>query len=936
MKKLFVSFVLLALVYIAFGQQNPPQPIDSNVRYGKLENGLTYYIRHNKLPKERADFYIAQKVGSMQEEDSQMGLAHFLEHMAFNGLEHFEGKAMLNYLEKIGVKFGENVNAYTGFDETVYSLSNVPVTRESVVDTCLLILHDWSSSISLVDEEIDNERGVIREEWRTRGGAQFRLWEKMLPVMFKGSKYANRLPIGDINIVNNFEYHELRNYYKKWYRPDLQGVIIVGDIDAEKVEQKLKKLFSGIQLDPNRAKREYYPVPDNEETIVSIATDPEATRTSLNLFFKHDVLPDEIKLSQAGLVINYIKSVAARMMNERLQEIVQKPNPPFSFAYSYDDDFFVAKTKDAWTVASSCAEDKIKIALAEMLRETERVKKFGFTESEYERARTNLLKRYENSYNNRDKQRNSSYVSQYVAAFTNNEPIPGIEYEYNMINMIAPNIPLEAVNQTVQQLIGDKNIVLSISGPEKKGLVYPTDAELLAVFDEVKKEEIEPYKEELSDEPLIPNPPALGKIVDEEEDDKLGATVWTLQNGMKVVLKATDFKDDQILMTATSCGGYSPFAQKDPLNSKIMNQIMNLGGVGNFSATNLRKVLAGKSASALPSVSLTTQSMNGSSSIKDFETMMQLVYLYFTSPRSDEDVFQSFVQRMEAQMKNLEAEPRIAFSDSAKHAIYGNNPLINRMKIDELKRIDYARIMNMYKEVFKNPGSFVFTFVGNIDKEKVRPVIQQYLASLPGNATKTDFVKVPMEIRKGKIDNVFPREMLTPKASVFNLFSGTMERNQRNKIILDMIGQTLDILYTEKVREDEGGTYGVSTQGSISRYPQNQTIFQIIYDTDPAKMEHLNKIILDELNLFAQNGPREIDFNKVKKFMIKKYNEQIKENGYWLSILDTNYFYGEDNHSNFLSILESIKSDDLKLFAQKLMAQGNSIKVVMMPKEEKK
>ncbi|MFA6862282.1 MAG: insulinase family protein, partial [Dysgonamonadaceae bacterium] len=749
MKKLsLLAVLLISLTTIA--QQNPPQPMDPAVRYGKLENGLTYFIRQNKLPENRADFYIAQKVGSMQEEDPQAGLAHFLEHMAFNGTTHFPKKEMLNYLEENGVKFGENVNAYTSFDETVYYLSNVPVVREGIVDSALLILHDWANEIALDGDEIESERGVIREEWRTRGGAQFRLWEKMLPVMFKDSKYANRLPIGSIDVINNFKHQEIRDYYEKWYRPDLQGIIIVGDIDPDRVEAKVKELFSKIEMPENAAEREYYPVPDNEETIVSIATDPESIRTSLMVFYKHDPIPDEIKLSQAGFVINYIKNVASSMINDRFQEIIQKPNAPFTYAYAYDGDYFVAKTKDAWTVAASSADDKIKDALSAMIRETERMKKFGFTESEYERARENTIKNYENSYNNRDKQLNRVYSQEYVSSFTNNEPFPGIEYEYNMIKMIAPSIPVEAINQTVAQLIQDKNMVISISGPAKEELVYPTASEILALVEEVKKEEIEAYVEEVSDEPLITTPPTAGEITKTETNEALDATVWTLSNGMKVVLKNTDFKDDQILMTASSVGGYSSYAEQDPINSKMMSNVMSLGGVGNFSVTNLRKVLAGKTASASPTIALTTQGFRGSSSIKDFETMLQLVYLHFTSPRSDKDAFDSFIERMESQLKNVEAEPMVAFSDSAMYALYGDNPIVLRTKLADLKKIDYDKIMKMYKQIFINPGSFVFTFVGNVDEEAIKPSVLTYLASLPGEAVEGEFLHVPMDVKTGK------------------------------------------------------------------------------------------------------------------------------------------------------------------------------------------
>ncbi|HBG58111.1 MAG TPA: peptidase M16 [Porphyromonadaceae bacterium] len=931
MRKIF-TLLLLITSFVTIAQQNPTLPVDPNVRTGKLENGLTYYIRNNGLPENRADFYIAQKVGSMQEEDNQAGLAHFLEHMAFNGTKNFPGKSMLNYLQDNGIKFGTNINAYTSFDETVYYINNIPTTNQQLMDSALLVLHDWSNAIALEEEELENERGVIREEWRTRGGAQQRLWDQLLPKMYPGSKYAKRMPIGNIDVINNFKPEEIRAYYHKWYRPDMQGIIVVGNVNVDEMEQKIKALFSPITLDAERATREYFPVPDNKEPIVAVATDTEARNTSIMMFYKHDPMPEELKNTQAGYLTQYILSAASSMMNQRFAEMIQKPDAPFTSAYAYDGDYFVAKTKDAWTVVAGSAEEKIKEALAAMVRETERVKRYGFTPSEYEIARTNILKSYENAYNNRDKQRNSAYSQEYVRAFTDGEAIPGIEFEYRFMQSMTPNIPVEAINQTIKQLIGDENIVISVTGPQKEGLVYPAEEELLAVLDAVKAETIEPYAEQVIEEPLVTSPPTPGKITKEEKDAALDATVWTLQNGMKVILKNTDFKDDEIRMTGSSVGGYSQYAIQDPVNSKLMNAVMKLGGVGNFSATDLPKVLAGKTASASPGISLITQNFNGSSSIRDFETMLQLVYLYFTAPRKDNDAFQSYLQRMETQLRNQEAEPMVAFSDSITAALYGDNPLAVRIRVADLKQLDYDRIMEMYKQQFNNPGSFVFTFVGNIDEEKVRPVVEQYLASLPGQAVKGEFIRVPMNFKEGETNNIFKREMQNPKASVFNTFTGKVERNMKNQILMSMFDQILDIVYTEKVREEEGGTYGVSSAGAISRYPEGQTILQIMFDTDPEKMAHLNEIIYNVLKEIAANGPRETDFTKVKEYMNKSYNESLKENGYWLNVLDTRYFYGEDTYTNYIETVNAVTPGEIKEFAANLINQGNKKTIVMMPK----
>lgn len=933
MKKIS-TLLLLAITLTAFAQQNQPLPVDPNVRTGTLENGLTYYIRHNKLPENRADFYIAQKVGSMQEEDNQAGLAHFLEHMAFNGTKNFPGKTMLDYLQDNGIKFGTNINAYTSFDETVYFMSNIPTTNQNLMDSALLVLHDWSNAILLEEDELESERGVIREEWRTRGGAQQRLWDQLLPKMYPESKYAHRMPIGSIDVINNFKPEEIRAYYHKWYRPDLQGIIVVGDFDAEEMEQKVIELFSPIPLEEERAERVYYPVSDNEEPIVAIATDKEARNTQIMVFYKHDPIPQELRNTQAGYLSEYILSAASSMMNLRFAEITQKPDAPFTSAYAYDGDYFVAKTKDAWTVIAGSAEDKIDDALAAVVRETERVRQHGFTAAEYEVARTNIINRYEEAYNNRDKQRNSSYSQEYVRAFTDGEPFPGIEFEYQFIQSIAPQIPVEAVNQTLLQLLGDDNIVIAVTGPEKEELTYPTEEELLAVLAGVKTETIEAYEGVSIDEPLVAEPPAPGKITRVERDEAMDAAVWTLENGMKVILKETDFKDDQIMMIAASTGGYSPFAEDDPINSRMMGSVMSLGGVGNFSATDLPKVLAGKTASARPGINLTTQLFNGSSSIRDFETMLQLVYLYFTSPRKDAEAFQSFIQRSEIQLRNQEAEPMVAFSDSVTHAIYGDNPLTGRTKADDLKKIDYDRIMEMYAQQFSNPGSFVFTFVGNIDEEKVRPVIEQYLASLPGQPEEGEFTKVPMEFQAGASENIFQRAMQNPKASVFNVVAGNMERTLENQIRMNMLNQILSIVYTEKVREEEGGTYGVRTGGSISRYPEGQTILQITFDTDPELMQHLNQIVINELNAIATDGPREDDFSKVKEYMNKSHDENLKENSYWLSTLNHKYFYEEDTHSDYLKTVNAVTREDIREFVANLLGQGNLKTVVMMPETE--
>lgn len=916
-------------------QQMQPLPVDPKVKYGKLDNGLTYYIRHNAQPKDRADFYIAQRVGSMQEEDSQAGLAHFLEHMAFNGTKNFPGKNLINYLETIGVRFGENLNAYTGFDETVYNISNVPTTRQGIVDSCLLILHDWSNAISLEGEEIDKERGVIHEEWRTRGDAQMRMLEQQLPAMFPGSKYAERLPIGKMEIVDNFKYDELRNYYKKWYRPDLQALIIVGDIDVDHVEAQLKKIFEDVPAPVNPAEREMYPVPDNDKPLVSIATDKEASNTILYIFYKHNTMPAEAYASPMGLVRDYMRQVASEMVNSRFNEIVQKANPPFIYAMGTDDEFLIAKTKDAWMMAALAKEGQIDEALTALVRETERIKQFGFTQSEYDRARINVLKRYESLYKERDKQKNGTYVDEYVSHFTDGGYIPGIEMEYTLINQLAPHLPVEEVNKFVQSLISDNNVVINLTGPDKEGVTYPTPEQLLADYYAAQKEKVEPYQETVSNEPLVTGLPAPGKIVSVKENPALGTTEMVLSNGIKVNLKKTDFKEDEILVTATSPGGSSLYGEADIPNIKVFNSVVDLGGLGNLSAVDLGKRLAGKKVYASTSMNVDEEKVSGSVSPKDLETLFQLIYLSFTAPRKDQEAFESFESRMKDQLKSMELNPMVSFSDTLTAALYDNNPRRGRLHASDFDRVSYDRILEIYKERFGDASDFIFSFVGNINTDSIKPYIEQYLAALPGNGRveKANEKNAPA-FHKGKEIKHFQRSMETPKASVVNIYSGKMDYTLENLIAATMLKQILDIVYVEKVREDEGGTYGVSVAANVSPYPAGQTMLQTYFDTDPAKREKMNSIVHAELKRIADEGPRQADFNKTKENMVKKQAEQLQENRYWLSVLDNYYANDFDSFTNYDQLLNAMTPEKVQAFARNLINQGNMVEVVMSPEEK--
>ena len=911
-----------------FAQQMPPIPTDPNVRVGKLENGLTYYIRHNELPDNQADFYIAQKVGSILEEDNQRGLAHFLEHMCFNGTTNYPGNLLREYLEGIGVKFGANLNAYTSIDETVYNISNVPVTRETVVDSCLLILHDWANDLTLDHEEIDKERKVIHEEWRTRTGAMMRMYEKVFPVMFKDSKYAYRLPIGTMEVVDNFPYQALKDYYEKWYRPDQQGIIVVGDIDVDKVEEKIKKMFSPIEMPENAAERKYFPVPDNDEPIIAVAKDKEQQVPIIYLFHKHEAVPDEMKNNMGYLAMNYMTSMVGNMLNARLEELTQKPEPPFIQAFAEDGIYLLAKTKGAFMGLAVAKEDGILTSTEALMTEIERVRQFGFTASEYARAKADYLRALESAYNERDKMRNAQYVNEYVRHFIDNEPMPGIENEYAIMNQIVPNIPVDAINQMVKQLIGEKNIVLSVFCPEKEGMKYPTEAELKAVIDKVKAAKLEAYVDKVSDEPLMKELPAGGKVVKSEEGP-FGSKVLTLSNGVKVVMKKTDFKADEVRMQAFSTGGTSMFDDKDVVQFKLINQVAGLGGLGNFSNVDLDKVLAGKMASASAYVNSLTEGISASCSPKDMETMLQLTYLRFTAPRMDQDAFTSFIGRNKAALANAEANPNTAFSDSINVALYNRHPRAISIKAETLDKIDYSKVMELYKDRFADASDFTFVMVGNIDEATATPLIEKYLGSLPSTKRNEKFRDVNPDIRKGMYENNFTREMETAKSSVLMVASGKCEYTQKNVVMMSMLGQLLNILYTQTVREEAGGTYGVSCNGQLSKYPEAEGVFQIYFDTDPERRPQMVELINKGISDFIAQGPKAEDLNKVKEYMMKTYQQNQKENSYWMGILNTMLWEGVDMNKGYENTVNGISIEDLKKFAKDFFGQENMIEVSM-------
>lgn len=941
MKKLLCSLVV-AILLMGYGfttafaqQQMPPIPVDPNVRIGKLDNGLTYYIRKNSLPANRADFYIAQKVGSIQETAEQKGLAHFLEHMCFNGTKHFPGNSLTQYLESIGVRFGGDLNAYTSVEETVYNINNVPINRESVIDSCLLILRDWSNDLLLDPKEIDKERGVIHEEWRSRMSAMQRLQEKAIPQMFAGTRYEDCFPIGKMDIVLNFKPQTLRDYYEMWYRPDLQGIVVVGDVDVDRIEEKIKAMFADIPAQPNAPERIYYPVNDNTEPIVVIGKDKEQPNIQILLFNKHDATPDAQKVNMDYMIMDYLKDLISSMLNARLEELRQTANPPYIYAGAMDGNFFVSKTKDAYLGYVICKEDDIEGGFETLLREIERARRFGFTETEYSRARAEVLRLIESEYNERDKKRNDHYTSQYVHHFLDNEPIPGIENLYSIINQVAPAIPVEAVNQIFPTLVTGTNRVVAVFGPEKEGLAYPAEDALKDIINKINSEELTAYIDQVSDEPLMAEMPAPGKVVSEKKNQRFGTTELTLSNGVKVIIKPTDFKADEIIMTATSFGGSSLYPPSDMVSILNINSVIEAGGIGNFSPIELEKVLAGKKASVSASVNLLTEDMVGSCSPKDLETMLQLTYLTFTSPRKDENAFTSYKNRMKASLQNQEVHPMVTFVDSIRSAIYMNHPRTKRMKADMVDQIDYDNVLNMYKDRFKDAGDFTFIFIGNIDVEEVKPLIEQYIGALPSVNREETFADVKLIAREGVYKNEFFKEQEMPKATNLVYYHGQCPYTHKNLIMGSMLSRILNLVYTEKIREDEGGSYHVMVNFSLEKYPREEFYVEIMFETDPAKREKLMKIVFDEIEAMATNGPSKNNMNKTKEYMLKQYTDNLKENNFWSGVINSYVKYGLDTFSEQEALINSITIEDIRDFANDLFVkQKNEIEVSMISLEK--
>ena len=923
---LLLCFSILGLS--SFAQITTTVPTNEAVKTGILENGMTYYIMHNEEPKDRASFYFVQNVGAILEDDAQNGLAHFLEHMAFNGLKNFPGKNMIDYLEKNGILFGRDINAYTAQDETVYNVSNIPTSNEGLLDSALLVLHDWSGGLLLEAEEIESERGVIHEEWRTRRNAQFRLRSATNHVMFNNSKYADRDVIGSLDVIDNFEHSVLRDYYQKWYRPDMQAVVIVGDIDAEKMEAKVKALFSKIPMPKNAAERTYAKIEDSKEIAYVAAKDKEARSLSIMWGFRYDL---DVVITEESQRHDMANSMFKMMLKSRISEKTKKLE--CSASGMELGGFEMARTKGLDYIYVSPKIGKELEAFAEILTELERVKRHGFTQSELSRVKVQYQRSYESYYANRAKISNEKHAKALGDLFLKSKPFPSIEWEMSFAAKTIPAITVEEINALVSKYSNENNSALILKGPDNATQYYPTKEELLAVAAKVKSSNVEAYTEEGNDKPLVAEKLNLSKITSKFNVEGTDAKGYVLENGAKVVILPTELSKDNISMSSFSFGGTSLIDTKDLASADMATGIVGMSGVGEFNATQLQKKLAGKIAGVSANLGGLTEGFSGSASPQDFETMMQLLYLNFEAPRFEEAPFNAQMARINNYLANIGVDNKKALQDTISLASTNYNSRTLLFGEEFVKSIDFNRASEIYKERFSDASDFTFIFVGNINEEKHLPMIQKYIGNISSSNRKETFVDHKVSPAKGKTSKIFNRKMAVPKTTVSYAVSGKFDYTLENRLKLNVIAQLLSKRYMTTIREEEGGSYGVGCSPSVSKLPTPEFAININFDTDPAKCDRLVEIVEEEIEKIQKEECSATDLVEIKNNYIKSREESELKNGFWMGVIKNNLMLGNKftSKEDYKKLVESIDAASIKKFAKKLLKKTNIVEVIMNP-----
>jgi zinc protease len=925
---ILLSGFLLSTISAQITDLSKPIPADPAIKIGKLENGITYYIKQNKKPEKRVELRLAVNAGSVCETDGQQGLAHFVEHMCFNGTKNFPSNKIINMLEEMGVKFGAELNASTGFDQTVYMLK-VPTDSILWINRGFMVLSDWAYQVSMENTEIDKERGVITEEWRLGLGADERMMQKYIPVILKGSKYADRLPIGKVEVIKSFPYDTLKAFYKSWYRPDLMAVVVVGDMDPALAEMKVKEYFGAIPKPVNPSARIEFPVPANQEPLISVVTDKEASGFDATIFFKH---AKSESVTFGDYRSQLMRTLYTGILNNRFQEIAQKPESPFMYGYSgYSS--FIGRSVDVYSLSAGAKENQMEKSIEVIITENERVRQHGFTATELDREKKSLLSNYEKMAKEADKTESRSYADEYVRNYLDRECIPGIQKEFEITKEYLPGITLEEINNLGKTWTTDDNMAVLITAQAKEGVRVPTEDQVKDIIKSVRVKKIEAYVDKVSDLPLVATVPAGTKVVKRIDVPAFGYTELTFGNGVKMILKSTDFKNDEILLGAFSPGGSSLYPDAEIMSASMATQIITQSGLGDYDFTGLQKKLSGNTAKLSPYISDLREGVNGSCSPKDFETMLQLNYLYFTKTRRDESAFSAYMSRMKNMIKPMRANPQVIFQDTLSKIISLNNPRVIAIPTEaQMDQVSLDRSISIFKDRFADASDFTYLMVGNFKVEEVIPLLEKYIGGLPSIGRKEVWKDVTPGFPKGLKVVEVPKNS-EPQSQVAMIWKGDFKWSDKDRQTFSMLMNILSIKCRESMREDQGGVYGVSINGSASKFPKPKYIIQSTWGCSPDNISRLSQTVLTEMGKIKKDGPTETDLNKVKETLVRDRETKYKENAFWLSLLQNHFLQGDKLISldEYKTLVNSVTQADIKATAGKYLNTASYVQVALTP-----
>ncbi len=903
-------------------------PLDPAITVGELENGLRYFIRKNGEPANRADLRLIVHAGSILEDEDQRGLAHMVEHMAFNGSEHFAKQELVDFMESIGMRFGPDLNAFTGFDETIYML-RIPTDSAEIMETSFLILEDWAHGLTFEDEAIDMERGVIVEEWRLGQGAAERMRARQFPILLKDSRYAERMPVGKKEVIETFEYETLRRFYRTWYRPDLMAVIAVGDFDPARIEELIRQHFAGIPLPENAPPRPTYPVPDHDNTLFAIATDKEETNSTVAVYHKQPLRDQSTVGAYRQMLVERLFNA---MLNQRFTEISQKPDTPFLMAISNQGPFI--GLKEVFVLSALVQEGEIERGLRALYTEGERVARFGFTATELERQKTEMLRIFERIFTERRTQDSSSYAEEFTRVFLEGEPVPGIEYEYDLHKQFLPGITLDEINRLAAEWMSDRNRVVLVNAPEKESVPVPTEEELTALLESIDEQKIAPYEDTTTDEPILDELPQPGEIVSSRTIEEVGITEWELSNGVRVVLKPTDFKEDEILVRAISDGGISLAADENLIPANTADQVVAAGGLGAFSAVDLQKKLTGKAVFVRPSIGELEEGISGNASPRDAETLFQLIYLTFTAPRADPAVFDVLKAQLKAFLENRTKSPEVVFTDTLRATMQRDSPRFRPMTLEEIPKMDLEKSMTFYQDRFADASDFTFILVGNLDMETIKPLVLRYLATLPTLEREETWKNWRIPPPDGVVKRIVEKG-LEPKSLTAIVFSGDFEYTLGNRNAIRAVGQILQTRLRKLLREELSGTYGVTVQPSYSKIPNEEYRVSIDLGADPDRIDELSEAIFGEIAKLQAAGPDDKEVEDVRTAESRDYETNSKQNGWWMAQIAQDYRLGEDPVEilRFPESLELLTKDVVKEAARRYLDTENYVQVTLYPEK---